>query len=412
MANKELKFGLAATAMALSVGLTACGGGDSTTAVAPAPLVPPTTPSAPTLQDKIAARTHYFGAENVDATTGEIRQDLVVMSWLSNTTYAVAIKGKVVLLDASLVRREEVPGRTPTTLGEMVNIMPSYIVLGKAAPGYADLAANIAFRTNAVIVGAAEHCEAVEQDARRQQNWNGTDKLLKCSAVVPKDQDIGSKVNVMALNDLGLCVRAIKHTDKLITTTDPTLPALSFDWSAGSDLRDAIYWPAGKAATDGISTTGSADSPSVLYQFSLPSGFTLTWNDRAGSVKTLAPSVLPLLRNLPKTDVHVGSVDVLNANVNGLRDAAAYVQATQPKVFFPSGHDAASQRAGAYNTSELMRRALEQSMLDIGVSDMQKPELRVDFDPTDYSKPHFMTFDPAASGWNQVGDRTASGSCQ
>jgi len=418
--NKSFKFPLRPLHMALAgagVALTivACGGSSSGDEPGKPvdPVVPaaPSAPATPALSEQIAARTHYFGAENVDASTGEVRKDLVIMSWASNTTYAAAINGKVVLLDASLVRREDAPGRTPTTLQELVALMPAYIMLGKAAPGHADLAANIAFRTGATVVGAAEHCDVVEDDARRQQSWNGSAKLLKCTALVPKDQAVGLAVNTLSLPDLQACIRAVKHSDEAVTVADATLPAATFDWSLYSDPRDAEWWPAGTAATDGIATAGAVTGPSVLYHLTLGSGqsFGMLWNDRVGSLKEKAPAAATLLRSLPKTDVHIGSVDVGNASSNGLRDAALYIQAAQPKIFFPAGHDAASQRAGAFNTGELMKRALEEAIDNVGI--VNPPELRVNFDPTDYVKPHYMTFDPAAAGWQQTGDKASATAC-
>ncbi|MBC7995335.1 MAG: hypothetical protein H7Z15_19055 [Rhizobacter sp.] len=394
---------------ATTLAVMACGGGDD--ASEPAGPAAPQPPAAPSTAEQVAARTAYFGAENVDATTGEIRKDLVIMSWMSNTTYAAAINGRVVLLDASLLRRETTAGRTPTTLAQVVALMPSYIIVGKAAPGHADLAADVAFRTRATLIGAQEHCDAIEADARRQQNWGGAAKLLTCTAVVPQDQPGGQAVNVLSVPDLNACVRAVKHTDASTATADPVLAPDSFDYGQGSDGRDLTLWPLGTAASDGVSTTGAADGPSVLYHFSLGAGrsFGLVWNDRAGSLREEAPAVATLLRGLPKTDVHVGSVDVGNTATNGLRDAALYVQAVEPKIFFPAGHDAASQRKSAYNVGELMKRALEFSMANVGVNRM--PEVRLNFDPTDYIKPHYMTFDPAAAGWQQQGDRPSSTSC-
>ncbi|MDN3919398.1 hypothetical protein [Roseateles violae] len=415
--NKKLGgrlIALSGMSAALAATMVACGGSDGESAPPPpvtqepqAPAAPP----APALAERIAARIHYFGAENVDAATGEVRTDLVIMSWASNTTYAAAINGKVVLMDASLVRREQAPGRTPTTLTEMVALMPSYVLLGKAAPGHADLAADIAFRTGATVVGAQEHCDAVEADARRQKNWTGSAKLLKCQAVVPKDHAVGASVAAVNFPDLNVCLRAVKNTDQAVTAPDPTLAQASFDWSKLSDPRDAKWWPVGTAATDGVTTTGAATGAAVAYHLTIGQGrsFGLVWNDRVGSLKELAPTVASLLRALPKTDVHIGSVDVGNAASNGLRDAALYIEAVKPKLFVAAGHDAASQRAGAFNTGELMRRALETAIANVGIA--QSPILRINFDPTDYLRPHYMTFDPAAAGWNQTGDKPTAAAC-
>jgi hypothetical protein len=408
--NQFRRRSLSALALvaAAAVTVVACGGSDNETAAEPAA---PTPPAAPSKAEQIAARTASFGAENVDASTGDIRKDLVIMSWMTNTTFAAAINGKVVLLDAALMRRETAPGRTPTTLAEVVALMPSYIIIGKSTSGYADLAAHIAFRSGAALIGAQEHCDAMEADARRQQSWTGTAKLLKCTALVPKDQTIGQTVHTLSVPDLNACLRAVKNTDASTAAADPVLAADSFDYGQGSDTRDLTLWPLGTAASDGVSTTGAAAGPSVLYHFSLGAGrsFGLVWNDRVGSLREQAPAVATLLRSLPKTDVHIGSVDVGNAATNGLRDAALYVQAVEPKIFFAAGHDAASQRKAAYNVGEPMKRALEFSMGNVGISRM--PEVRLNFDPTDYVKPHYMTFDPAAAGWQQQGDRLSSTSC-
>ncbi|HWM42059.1 MAG TPA: hypothetical protein VNP36_06445, partial [Burkholderiales bacterium] len=48
----------------------------------------------------IAAREKFFGVENVDARSGRVAGDKVLFSWLTNTTYAVSIRGRIVLLDS------------------------------------------------------------------------------------------------------------------------------------------------------------------------------------------------------------------------------------------------------------------------------------------------------------------------
>ena len=397
-------------ALVAAAGLAACGGsGDGAVPTDPA------VPAPPALSAQIAARTRYFGAENVDQKSGEIRKDLVVMSWLSNTTYAAVINGKVVLLDAALLRRQDTPeGRTPTTLEEMAAVMPSYILIGKAAPGHADLAAHIAFKAGATLIGTPEQCDAMQADARRQQGYAGAANMLRCSAIIPRGQAPGRGVGALAIAELGACVRAIKQTDAAVATAEANLPAAGFDWSADSDPRDIGFWPPGQNAADGVGTSATPDTTSLIYHLTLGGGrnFAITWHDRSGSLKELAPAVAAQLRALPKTDVHIGSVDVGNAAVNGLRDAAYYLQAVDAKIFFLSGQDAAAQRAGAYNTSELVKRALQNAMAQIGMTDAASPQLRVNFDPYDYLKPHYMTFDPSVSAWQRVSDRISSNSCE
>src|SRR5262249_51009266 len=42
----------------------------------------------------LKARQKIFGIENVNSETGQVREDRVIFSWLTNTTYAVSLKGR------------------------------------------------------------------------------------------------------------------------------------------------------------------------------------------------------------------------------------------------------------------------------------------------------------------------------
>src|ERR1700741_4935497 len=82
-------------------------------------LIPAATPAAAHERHRgsdeamIAARIKIFGAENVDARTGAVQRDKVVMSGLTHTTMAISIDGEVVLADTFIARLETKPGRTP-----------------------------------------------------------------------------------------------------------------------------------------------------------------------------------------------------------------------------------------------------------------------------------------------------------
>src|SRR6267378_1317217 len=67
----------------------------------------------------IAARQKFFGVENVDAVTGAVAKDKVILSWLTNTTYAVSVRGRIVLLDTFATRLEVAPGRTNFVIKDM-----------------------------------------------------------------------------------------------------------------------------------------------------------------------------------------------------------------------------------------------------------------------------------------------------
>src|SRR5262252_3411571 len=88
-------------------------------------------------QDTIAARERFFGAENVDAVSGEVRADRVIFSWVTNASLAVSIRGRIVLLDTYINRPELLPPagmadlrRSPISIQELVDLAPEAIFLG------------------------------------------------------------------------------------------------------------------------------------------------------------------------------------------------------------------------------------------------------------------------------------------
>jgi hypothetical protein len=48
----------------------------------------------------VAARSHFFGIDNVDQRTGAVDKEKVIISWFSVSSYAMAARGHVVLLDS------------------------------------------------------------------------------------------------------------------------------------------------------------------------------------------------------------------------------------------------------------------------------------------------------------------------
>ena len=94
----------------------------------------------------VAARQKVFGIENVDANTGAVKKDKVIFSWLTNTTYAVSVLGRVIMLDSYVTRLELTPGRTPFVIQDMVNLKPEAqdLTVGDFRTGESDQAALIA----------------------------------------------------------------------------------------------------------------------------------------------------------------------------------------------------------------------------------------------------------------------------
>ena len=56
----------------------------------------------------VKARQKFFGVENVDE-RGRVKKDKVILSWLTNTTYMVSLKGRVFMLDSYISRPELQP---------------------------------------------------------------------------------------------------------------------------------------------------------------------------------------------------------------------------------------------------------------------------------------------------------------
>jgi len=64
----------------------------------------------------LAARTHFFGIQNVDPKSGEVDKEKVIIAWFSVQSYAVAARGHVFLLDSYIYRISDTEGYVPTTL--------------------------------------------------------------------------------------------------------------------------------------------------------------------------------------------------------------------------------------------------------------------------------------------------------
>ena len=118
-------------------------------------------------QDMIQARIKVFGLENVDPRTGEIQKNKVVMSWLTHTTMAIAIQGRVVLTDTFIARLETTSGRTPFVIKDVVDLRPEAIFIGHGHGDHADNAAFIAARSGAKLFASEETCGVLQNDLAR-----------------------------------------------------------------------------------------------------------------------------------------------------------------------------------------------------------------------------------------------------
>src|SRR5260370_8761798 len=72
----------------------------------------------------VAARQKVFGTENVDARSGRVRDDKVIISWITNASFAASVMGRAILLDTYVTRLEVAPGRTPSLLQDPADPLP------------------------------------------------------------------------------------------------------------------------------------------------------------------------------------------------------------------------------------------------------------------------------------------------
>ena len=146
---------------------TACIGAALLVASLSAPTLGAPSSSANDLSALVAARSHFFGAENVDQKTGAVDKEKVIFSWFSVQSYAVAARGHVFLLDSYIYRVSDTPAYVPTTVQELVDLEPEFIFLGHGHGDHSDNAAYIAVKTGAHIFGAAEHCDSMRGEIGR-----------------------------------------------------------------------------------------------------------------------------------------------------------------------------------------------------------------------------------------------------
>lgn len=351
-------------------------------------------PGPASYADLVRARQHIFGLENVDARTGQVREDKVILSWFSVASFAAAVRGHVVLLDAYIYRRALRPAYVPTTLQELVDLKPEAIFLGHGHGDHADLAANIAVRTGATIVGAAEHCDAMRGDAARQF---GAGTPVNCQAIISAGSAPGAEVVSLRNPVWGMCITAFKHVHSGTVPADPTLPPNPIN--PVRDPRVDQLFPPQPAPTDGaVTQAGAGGLVSIFYQFTAAnSDFTFAWHDTAGPLKEQAPQVLGLLRLLPKTDVELGSAVSLGETVNGVRDIVTYIDALRPKVFYQTHTDNFNIGASEYYLQAILRQ------FDIiGLPATDRPDIRGLHDPYDYVRPLLITYNPNDRAWRDV----------
>ncbi|HXP64034.1 MAG TPA: MBL fold metallo-hydrolase, partial [Steroidobacteraceae bacterium] len=255
----------------------------------------------------IAARQKIFGAANVNDNNGKVRDDRVVFSWLTNATFAAAMKGHVVLLDTFVTRLETTPGRTPIVIQDLVDLKPEAIFIGHGHFDHADNAAYIAQETGAVIYATPETCDNMHIDATN--NFNNGYTLVPavvCKAITDRGSTPGKQI--ISINDLepAVSIKAFKHLHSTNTgVTDPDAVPIAATVngvcqptaSKGNtfpcnlqDPRDPMLFPAGTPLSSlmniATSRAGAGGPISLFYVFTVNSGdkFRFAWHNTTGDI--------------------------------------------------------------------------------------------------------------------------------
>jgi hypothetical protein len=328
----------------------------------------------------IAARQKIFGLENVDARSGEVRNDKVIISWITNASFAASVKGRVILLDTFVTRLEVQPGRTPLVIQDLVDLNPEALFLGHGHFDHADNAAYISKLTGATIYASPETCDNMQLDAAR---IFGAGTTVPCVDVTSRGSIPGSEVVTLHQLDPVATITAFKHLHStntapqdtsfppvIINSPDPTTHTCPAPCNL-ADPRDPDMFPAGVPLSTvlNIATarTGFGGPISIYYSFRLrgDNEFTFVWHNTSGALRGAARSrttcrgppapaqparperagcfgpevgqkLMNLMESLGPTDVEIGSVVSLGFGINGERDIVDYNTHVAPKVFIPN----------------------------------------------------------------------------
>lgn len=331
---------------------------------------------AASLQETIALRQRYFGAENVDARTGAPRRDRVILSWFGVTNFAMAIRGHVVLLDA-WVPRGGSSGYVPSSPEELAKLAPELIFIGHAHFDHAADAVPIAQASGATIIGSAEQCAELQGRAPAMPP--------KCTSALPAGAAPGTRAEITALR--GVAVTIMKHLHSAAKSPGPDNTGYHVPVTPAPSTTQIDHPATPEDMAQLVQHAPDAEAGTVLYRFTV-GGWTLLWHDSAGPLADDAPATFDAFRALRPIDVEVGAIQGFNQISNGMRDPRLYIEAFAPKLFVPAHHD--DWAAGITTKGENYRKPLDDELAKIPAD--KRPQVRFIADPTDYVRPQVLTF--------------------
>ncbi len=388
----------------------------------------------------LAARQKIFGPENVDPKTGDVRNDKVIFSWLTNSTFAASVLGRVVLLDTFVTRLETTPGRTPFVIQDLVDLKPEALFLGHGHFDHADNAAYIAGKTGANIYASPETCDNMQLDAAR---IFGAGTTVNCIGVTSRGSLPGAELITINQLEPVASIVAFKHLHSTNTapqdTSFPPVVINTPDKTTGqcappcniADPRDASLYPAGTPLSSVLniatSRTGQGGPIALWFQFKLhgENHFSFAWHNTTGALRegcalpnnvagsnppqpsqpgqdakgcfgpAVGQQLAKVMESLRPTDVEIGSVVSLGFNINGERDIVDYNTHVAPKVFIPNHVTAVAVESSSPEWKDGYLK--EQKAMNIPQD--QRPELMWLIDPNDYLRP--IVFDPKDQRWGK-----------
>jgi hypothetical protein len=397
----------------------------------------------------IAARQKIFGIENVNARNGKVRDDRVVFSWLTNATFAAAMKGHVVLLDSFVTRLEIIPGRTPIVIQDLLDLQPEAIFLGHGHFDHADNAAYIAQQTGAVIYATPETCDNMAIDATNNfKNGYSLVSTVACRTLTGRGSLPGAEI--VAINDFEPDVRIslFKHLHSTNTgVSDPTAVPIAATVAGVcaptatkgntfpcnlQDPRDPELFPAGTPLEPTVlniatSRQGPGGPIALFYVFTVNNAnkFKFVWHNSTGDIidscalpnnvagtnppvpaeppqdvhgcfpgvtvkgQTVGANLAAIMESLAPVDLEIGSVVSLGYNQNGERDIVSYLQHVKPRYFIPNHLTAVAAEGSSLEWKVGFYDALHAA----NVPETTWPTVRWLVDPNDYLRP--LVFDPS-----------------
>lgn len=377
--------------------------------------------------ETIAARTLLFGVENVDPHTGLIPLDRVVVSWITNSSFAVAVGGHVVYLDTFVTRLEVTPGRTPFVIKDLVDAAPRAILIGHGHSDHAENAAYLAAKTGATLYASEETCAAMTADFERMR----TDPVIQGDPVTRFPTNVsldlvpvtsvgstpGTQVLRLKFLEPFAQVVAFRHLHSIATPPDPAYPRNSLvppDGVIPVDPRDASIFPPGTPLRPSNppqpgqmnlrTAAGAGGAVAMFFAITLRNGsrLCLGWQDTIGALREGKGSAWPdgtpadgrritdLLQRMAPMDWYSSAVGTANFLNNGLRDLIDYQQAVGARIFVPNHQTTGGSDVGETKAVVHYAVYLEQ-LRNMGIPEEQWPDIRWTQDPADYLKP--MVFD-------------------